>query len=125
MGIESWCFVELQYLIELLKLFFLLLNDLCFTTALLLITVEQVARLRNQPITVTRAPSQMTALSKAMAACCGGNVPALRALLQTGGMNVNQICDTKNNSTFLLMAAYCGQVYIPAVTIICILIVLT
>ncbi len=93
-----------------MQLVFWLFNNLCFTSTQFL-TAEQVARLRNQPITVPPAPSQMTGLSKAMAACCGGNVPALRALLQTGGMNVNQICDTKNNSTFLLMAAYCGQVY--------------
>ena len=67
-------------------------------------------KLRNETVKLA-APSQMTALSKAMAACCGGNVPALKALLQAG-MSVNQICDPKNNATFLLMAAYCGQVQI-------------
>ena len=53
----------------------------------------------------------MTTLSKAMAACCGGNVTALRALL-LAGVNANQICDPKNNSTLLHMAAYCGQVIV-------------
>ena len=45
---------------------------------------------------------------KAVTACCGGNVPALKALIQAG-VSVNHV--TGNSSATLLhMAAYCGQV---------------
>ena len=45
---------------------------------------------------------------KAVTACCGGNVPALKALIQAG-VSVNHV--TSNSSATLLhMAAYCGQV---------------
>ena len=50
----------------------------------------------------------MSAEEKAMAACCGGNVPALRALVQAGVSIDHRTGNT--NSTLLHMAAYCGQV---------------
>lgn len=49
----------------------------------------------------------MSAEEKAMAACCGGNVPALRALVQAGVSIDHRTGNT--NSTLLHMAAYCGQ----------------
>lgn len=50
----------------------------------------------------------LSAEEKAMAACCGGNIPALQALLQAG-VSVNYTSGN-TNSTLLHMAAYCGQV---------------
>lgn len=74
-----------------------------------LLFLELVAKLRNHPIKLP-APTQLTPLSKAMAACSGGNVTALKALLQSGVIRVNQICDPKNDGTLLHTAVYCGQV---------------
>ena len=44
-----------------------------------------------------------------MTACCGGNVPALAALLKSGEVSVN-MRSGKTKPTLLHMAAYCGQV---------------
>lgn len=50
----------------------------------------------------------LSAEEKAMSACCGGNIPALQALLQTG-VSVNHTSGN-THSNLLHMAAYCGQV---------------
>ena len=50
----------------------------------------------------------LSAEEKAMAACCGGNIPALQALLQAG-VSINHTSGN-TNSNLLHMAAYCGQV---------------
>ena len=49
-----------------------------------------------------------SAEEKAMAACCGGNIQALQALIQAG-VSVNHTSGN-TNSNLLHMAAYCGQV---------------
>ena len=50
----------------------------------------------------------LSAEEKAMAACCGGNIPALQALLQAG-VSINHTSGN-TSSNLLHMAAYCGQV---------------
>ena len=50
----------------------------------------------------------LSAEEKAMAACCGGNIPALQALIQAG-VSVNHTSGN-TSSNLLHMAAYCGQV---------------
>ena len=50
----------------------------------------------------------MSAEEKAMAACCGGNVPALQVLVQSG-VSVN-LRTGNTDSSLLHMATYCGQV---------------
>ena len=72
--------------------------------------IEQ-AKHRNPQLELPPPTKEMTmsAVEKAMAAVCGGNVSALLALLQSG-ISVNHVCEQRTNSTMLHMAAYCGQV---------------
>ncbi len=53
-------------------------------------------------------PPSMSANEKAVAACCGGNVPALQVLLASG-ISVD-LTGGSSGSTLIHMAAYCGQV---------------
>jgi ankyrin repeat protein len=56
-----------------------------------------------------QGPAGMSAKEKAMTACCGGNVPALAALLRSGEVTVNMRC-SKTQQPLIHTAAYCGQV---------------
>ena len=56
----------------------------------------------------SHSSSLSTAEEKAVAACCGGNVAALQAILQAG-VSVNHTSGA-TSSTLLHLSAYCGQV---------------
>ncbi len=78
-----------------------------------LVCAAAAAQKQNPQLRVPDLSPPMASEEKAVSACCGGNIPALQAVLQSG-VSINHASGS-SNSTLLHMAAYCGQVGSPCV----------